>query len=199
MGGADAVVARASGYAAAGDLRFAAELLDRVVFADPDHVTAKEQLAGVYDRLAYGAENGTWRNFFLTGAHELRHGIVEAPPTVGSAELLAALTVEQLLDAIAVRIDGPRAWDERITVDWRFTDLGVTHRATLRNGVLTHRVADAVVDPPDLTLVLERAQMLGVVLGGGLDGIGTEGDLAVIGRLLAVIESPDRSFPIVTP
>jgi alkyl sulfatase BDS1-like metallo-beta-lactamase superfamily hydrolase len=41
--------------------------------------------------------------------------------------------------------------------------------------------------------------MLGVVLGGGLDGIGTEGDLAVIGRLLAVIESPDRSFPIVTP
>ena len=63
-----------------------------------------------------------------------------APATVGSAELLSALTVGQLLDAIAIRINGPRAWDERLTVDWRFTDLGETHRATLGNGVLTHRV-----------------------------------------------------------
>ena len=199
MGGADAVVAKAAAYAADGDLRFAAELLDRVVFADPDHVGAREQLAVVYERLAFGAENGTWRNFFLTGAHELRHGVVEASPTVGSAELLAALTVEQLLDAIAIRIDGPRAWDEVLTIDWRFTDLGQTHRATLRNGVLTHRVVDDGGDPADLTLVLEKPQMLGVILGVGLDQIGTEGDLDVIGRLLAVIETPDRNFPIVTP
>ena len=75
MGGADAVVDRAAGYAAEGDLRFAAELLDRVVFADPDHAAAKEALAGVFERLAYGAENGTWRNFYLMGAQELRHGI----------------------------------------------------------------------------------------------------------------------------
>ena len=199
MGGADAVVSLAAGYAADGDLRFAAELLDRVVFAEPDHRAAKEQLATVYERLAFGSENGTWRNFFLTGAHELRHGIVEAPPTVGSAELLAALTVEQLLDAIAIRIDGPRAWDEVLTVDWRFTDLGQTHRATLRNGVLTHRIVEEVGEAPDLTLVLERPQMLGVILGVGLDQIQTEGDLGVIARLLAVIETPDRNFPIVTP
>jgi len=199
MGGADAVVSLAAGYAADGDLRFAAELLDRVVFAEPDHRAAKEQLATVYERLAFGSENGTWRNFFLTGAHELRHGIVEAPPTVGSAELLAALTVEQLLDAIAIRIDGPRAWDEMLTVDWRFTDLGQTHRATLRNGVLTHRIVEEVGEAPDLTLVLERPQMLGVILGVGLDQIQTEGDLGVIARLLAVIETPDRNFPIVTP
>ena len=72
MGGADAVVTQADGYAAAGDLRFAAELLDRVVFADPGNGEAKELLAAVYDRLAYGAENATWRNFYLTGAQELR-------------------------------------------------------------------------------------------------------------------------------
>jgi len=199
MGGADAVRAKAASYAADGDLRFAAELLDRVVFADPSDTAAKEQLAGVYDRLAYGSENGTWRNFFLTGAHELRHGIVEAPPTVGSAELLGALTVEQLLDAIAIRIDGPRAWDEVLTVDWRFTDLGVVHRATLRNGVLTHRIVEEGGDPADLTLVLEKAQMLSVLLGVGLDQIQTDGDLGVIARLLAVIETPDTRFPIVTP
>ena len=46
MGGADAVVATARGYADRDDLRFAAELLDRVVFAQPDHALAKERLAG---------------------------------------------------------------------------------------------------------------------------------------------------------
>jgi alkyl sulfatase BDS1-like metallo-beta-lactamase superfamily hydrolase len=199
MGGSDATVAKAAAYADGGDLRFAAELLDRVVFADPGHRAAKEQLAGVYERLAHGAENGTWRNFYLMGAYELRHGVDADPPEIGSAELLAALTVEQLLDAIAIRIDGPRAWDERLSVDWRFTDLGVTHRATLGNGVLTHRVVERDGEPADLTLVLERGQMLPVLIGAGLDQITHEGDLRVIGRLLAVIELPDRNFPIVTP
>jgi len=199
MGGAEAVRAMAATYADEGDLRFAAELLDRVVFADPDDAAAKEQLAGVYDRLAYGSENGTWRNFFLSGAHELRHGVLDAPPTTGTAELLGALTVAQLLDAIAIRIDGPRAWDEELSVDWQFTDLGETHRATLRNGVLTHRVVEPGGAAADLTLVLEKSQMLGALLGVGLDQIRTEGDVGVIGRLMAVIQTPDTRFPIVTP
>jgi alkyl sulfatase BDS1-like metallo-beta-lactamase superfamily hydrolase len=199
MGGADAVVASAQGYADRGDLRFAAELLDRVVFAEPDHPLAKERLAAVYERLAYGAENGTWRNFYLTGAHELRNGVAADSVSVGSSELLSALTVGQLLDAIAIRIDGPSAWDEDLTMDWRFTDLRETHRVTLRNGVLTHRV---VVDPPapaDLTLSLTRPQMLGVLLGGDLDGVDTEGDVGVLARVVQVVEFADRNFPIVTP
>ncbi|MGD0882825.1 MAG: alkyl sulfatase dimerization domain-containing protein [Acidimicrobiales bacterium] len=199
MGGADAVVAKAQAYADDGDLRFAAELLDRVVFADPAHAMAKDRLAGVYEQLAYGCENGTWRNFYLMGAHELRRGIDANPPTVGSLELLSALTVEQLLDAIAIRIDGPRAWDERLTIDWRFTDLGVTHRATLGNGVLTHRVVGEGAVPADLTLTLEKAQMLGVIMGGSLDGVGQVGDVGVVARLVAVTAAPDPSFPIVTP
>jgi alkyl sulfatase BDS1-like metallo-beta-lactamase superfamily hydrolase len=209
MGGSDVVVARAEAYASNGDLRFAAELLDRVVFADPDHGAAKEILAGVYERLAYGAENGTWRNFYLMGAHELRHGIDASTVTVGSASLISALTVEQLLDAIAIRIDGPKAWDERLAIDWHFTDLKQTHRASLGNGVLTHRIvgdgavgeASTIQGAPsaDLTLTLTRTQMVDVLFGGGLDGISTEGDIGVITRLLAVVEFPDRNFPVVTP
>lgn len=204
MGGPDAVVALAAGYAGDGDLRFAAELLDRVVFADPTHAEAKEQLAVVYERLAYGAENGTWRNFFLMGAEELRHGIDPSSVAVGSPELLGALTVEQLLDAIAIRIDGPKAWDEQLSIDWVITDLGRTHRATLRNGVLTHRVVDGAgspgrLGPADLTLTLARSQLLGVFFGGGLEGIDVAGDPGVIDRLLAVVEFPDRNFAIVTP
>ncbi len=199
MGGVDAVLARAADYAASGDLRFAAELLDRVVFVAPDDIRAKEALAGVYDQLAWGSENGTWRNFFLTGANELRHGLGEPAPAVGSLELLAGLTPEQLLDAVAVRIDGPRAWDERITIDWALTDLEQTHRATLANGVLTHRLVPDGSPGADLRLILTKGQMLGAMIGLGLDQINHEGDLEALTTILAVIESPDRNFPIVTP
>jgi alkyl sulfatase BDS1-like metallo-beta-lactamase superfamily hydrolase len=199
MGGGDAVMAMAATYADGGDLRFAAELLDRVVFADPGHVAAKELLAGVYERLAFGSENGTWRNFYLMGAHELRNGVDSPAPTVGSAELLTALTVEQLLDAIAIRIDGPKAWDERLTIDWRCTDLGETHRASLANGVLTHRLVGEDEPAADLTVVLTKSQMLGILMGAGLEGMATEGDTGVVGRLLALVEAPDRNFAIVTP
>lgn len=57
-GGVDALVAKAREYAAAGDLRFAATLLDHAVFADPAHTEAKSALAEVYTRLGHGAENG---------------------------------------------------------------------------------------------------------------------------------------------
>ena len=198
MGGPAAVIARAEEYAERGDLRFSAELLNRVVFADPEHVQAKELLADVYDRLGYGSENGTWRNFYLMGAFELRNGIVATPAVTGSADMLQALTVGQMFDAIAVRVHGPRAWDERIVIDWRFTDLGQTHRTTLRNGVLTHRVAEGE-EGADLTLALSKLQMVGVLTGKGFDQIDHEGDLGAIGRLLGVLDAPDRDFPIVTP
>ena len=75
----------------------------------------------------HGAENGTWRNFYLMGASELRQGIVSAPvPSIG-AGMATALTVEQLFDSVAVRVNGPKAWSEELTIDWRFTDLGESY------------------------------------------------------------------------
>ena len=81
FGGADAVIAKAQGYIDDGDLRFAAELLNHVVFADETNRAARELLAGVYDTLGFGAENGTWRNFYLQGAYELRNGVEPRPWT----------------------------------------------------------------------------------------------------------------------
>jgi alkyl sulfatase BDS1-like metallo-beta-lactamase superfamily hydrolase len=198
MGGAEETVAKAVSYRDRGDLRFAAELLNRVVFADPAHDRARELLADVYQALGFGSENGTWRNFYLMGALELRHGIVEAPATIGSAELLGALTVEQLFDAVAIRINGPACWDERATVDWVFTDLGQTHRTELRHGVLTHRLHRSGPEA-DLRLTLTKPLLLGMVTRRTFDGIDHDGDLGAVGRLLGSVEAPDRNFPIVTP
>ena len=132
------MVAKARQYVDAGDLRFAAELLNHAVFADPGHAEAKELLASVYDKLGYGAENGTWRNFYLMGALELRHGAIPPSLSLASPDLIQALTVEQLFDSIAIRVNGPKAWSQTLTIDWNFTDVSSRHRMTLSNGALIH-------------------------------------------------------------
>ncbi len=199
MGGVDEVVTKAQRYADEGDLRFAAQLLKHAVFADEGHVGAKELLASVYERMGHGAENGTWRNFYLTGAKELREGItVNEFQMAASPEMLGALSVEQLFDSIAIRVDGPKAWDLAFAIDWTFTDLGHTVRTELSNGVLIQDV-DPRSGTPALTVTLTKAQLLGLLGGAGLDGIEHDGDTGVIGQLLGVLDSSTPDFPIVTP
>ena len=76
---------RAQTYVDDGDLRFAVELLNHVVFAQPDHAGAKQLLASAYTTLGHGSENGTWRNFYLMGAHELRDGVEPPPLSLGES------------------------------------------------------------------------------------------------------------------
>ena len=199
FGGADVVVAKAQGFIDDGDLRFAAELLNHVVFADESNTVARELLAGVYESLGHGAENGTWRNFYLQGASELRHGVSGVVVSTAGGDMARALTIDQLFDSVAIRVNGPRAWDEHLTIDWVFTDAGHTYRLELTNGVLIQHL-DPAGGGTDLTVTLTKPQLIGLLTGtGGLDGIATDGDLGVIQRLLAVIEAPTPGFAIVTP
>ena len=47
----------------------------------------------------------------------------------------------QVFDSLAVRLDGPRAWDHHLTICWEFTDDGAMYVTELRNGALNHRTA----------------------------------------------------------
>lgn len=197
LGGIDAVLAKAGDYAEAGDLRFAAQLLQHAVFADPAHGAAKELLAQVYERLGHGAENGIWRNFYLTGAQELRHGPEVTPVDLGGG-MAAVLSIEQIFDTLAIRIDAPKAWHDTIVIDWTFTDLGRSYRTTLRNGVLVQQ-QDPPAGHPDLSLTLTKPQLLGMLAGKGLGGITHDGDLGSLARMQAYLDAPDPRFAIVTP
>ena len=199
IGGQQAVREKAQKFADAGDLRFAAELLGHAVFAAPTDTAAKNALADVYQRLGYGAENGTWRNFYLTGALELREG--DKPPAIGDlgAGMASALTVEQLFDTIAIRIDGPRAAVQSLVIECHFTDSGSTLRLTLSNGALIQTENPRTTATADLTLTLTKAQLLGLLGGHGLAGIEHTGDPAVLGRLLGLLDTPNVAFSIVTP
>ncbi|MBA9002752.1 alkyl/aryl-sulfatase [Thermomonospora cellulosilytica] len=198
MGGASKVLALARDYTAQGDLRFAATLLNHVVFADPDNADAKTSLAEVYQRLGEGAECGTWRNFYLTGAMELRQGVTATPFGI-SEGMTAGLTTEQLFDSLAIRVNGPKAWNEHLTIDWSFTDTGDRYRTTLTHGALTHRKAPGDGTGANLTVTLTQPQLLGMLTGKGTQDVTTEGDTSALHRLMGVLDNPDPAFPIVTP
>ena len=118
--------------------------------------------ADAFERLGFGSENGTWRNAFLAGATELRHGQFGTPATAASADLIGALTVPQVFDTLAVRIDGPRAWNEHLVLSWVITDVGATYVTELRNGTLNHRTVDAPA-PATTTFTLTRPALIGLV------------------------------------
>jgi alkyl sulfatase BDS1-like metallo-beta-lactamase superfamily hydrolase len=201
-GGVEALVAKGKAYAAAGDLRFAATLLGHAVFAEPAHAGAREALAAVYQALGQGAENGPWRNFYLMGAQELRDRIVHNPVDLANAEIAGALSVDMLIDSLAVRINGPKAWDTPLILDWHVTDEGRVWRLRLSNGALTHR--STTPDRPhagaaDATYTLTKAQLLGVLAGQQPERIEVEGDPQAWARLAVLLDVPDVDFPIVTP
>ena len=103
-GGADAARSAARTAFDSGDLRWAATLASHIVFADQTDAQAKALLADTLEQLGFGAENGTWRNFFLRGASELRTQIAPPPPDTASPSVLSALTVEQMFDSLGVRL-----------------------------------------------------------------------------------------------
>ena len=203
-GGADAVVENGRAAFEGGDYRWAAEVLSHVVFAQPDHASASALLADTLEQLGYGSENGTWRNFYLSGAYELRNGQFGTPTVTASPDMVAQLSPDMLFDAMAVQVNGPAAWEEKLSIDVVLTDAGQRYRLRLANGVLTYSSAAQPGDA-DATLTTTRRSLPALALGTPSPerlaeaGIDVSGDGSVLARLTAVLDPGDPDFAIVTP
>lgn len=204
-GGADKAVAAAQKAFDGGDFRWAAELTKHVVFADPKHAAAKELMARSFEQMGYLAEAAPWRNFYLTGALELRQG----PPEKGLGrdaviDMLQHTPIERFLEAMAAALNGPKAADAKLTINLVFSDLKESHVLRLENGVLRHHPA-----PPDAaanaTLTLTKAFFLRMMTGraGAADLLMSdetkiEGSRIDLGRFFTLLDKPTGTFPIVT-
>lgn len=201
IGGIDRVVELARTAFDSGDYRWAATLLDHAIFTDEHHAAARALYADTLEQLAYGAENATWRNFFLSGATELREGKFGTPTQTASPTMLAQLTPEQMFDTFAINVNGPRAWDLDIAVDITFTDTADNYRLTLRNGVLVYRKVTADPATAQATVALANKLRLLTFAAGDSASAGLEitGDAAALSSLVAVLDRPDPDFDIITP
>lgn len=204
MGGADRVMKLAQEAEKSGDLRWAATLLNHLVFADAKNQAARNQLADIYTLLAFAAEAGTWRNIYLTGAQELRYGPVELPPGGFSPDVLTATTTSMLLDFAAVRVNPLKA-EAPFKLNLELSDRNETHLITVGNGVMVHEAglsdpkagASVRMKRPDLLMTLFVGMPFEPRVASG--DIIIKGDASLYAALVGLIEPLAANFPIVTP
>jgi alkyl sulfatase BDS1-like metallo-beta-lactamase superfamily hydrolase len=106
-----------------------------------------------------------------------------------------------MFDALAINVDGPRAWDLDVAVDVTFLDTGDNYRLTLRNGVLVHRRVSADGASAQATIRLAHKLRLLAYAGGDTTSPGVEitGDEAALANIVSVLDRPDPAFNIITP
>jgi len=203
-GGAEALLAQARGAFEGGDYRWVVELINHLIFAQPDHEEARRLQASALEQLGYQAESATWRNAYLMGAQELRQGTPPLPLSAGRQHL-EAMTAEQIFDTLGVRFD-PEAFGEgRIKLNFVLTDLNQQHVLGVGNATI-HHLADRRAEDADAELQLSRAT-LSALLGGhcSLDEALSESKLKLSGRrqsveqLLSAIDSASSFFGLIEP
>lgn len=206
MNGADEVLKKARKSYEAGDYRFVAEVTNLVVFADPANQPARDLCADAMEQLGYQAESGPWRNFYLTGAKELRQGVAKLPAPQGAdGDSVAAMSLDLLCDYLGMRLNAAKAGDRRIALNLLLTDTGQRLALVLSNGALSHGL-DSQEAAPDATLRLNRATLNALSFGGvtfdaalASNAVQVEGEARAMGDLLAMLDTFAFWFPIVTP
>jgi len=206
MGGADALLAKAREAYAKGEYRWVAQVVNHLVFAE-DNEQARSLQADALEQMGYQTENATWRNFYLSGAMELRDGVKEAQIAgTGAAplDIVACLGPEMIFDAMAVHLNGPKAAGKKAVINLRFTDTGQEYHLLLENSVLNH--GEGALEGADVTMSLPRATLDAIVAGAadpkaafGSGAVSVEGDGGKLGELFSLLDADVFWFNIVTP
>lgn len=204
MGGADKVLQLMRAAMEQGDYRWAAQLGNNLVFAEPDNQAAREAQADALEQLGYRSESAIWRNMYLTGVQELR----QVTPQQGAravADLVRAATPAMFMDVLAVRLDAEKAVGHDMTLNWDFDDLDQHFALTLRNGVLTYR-ENTRHATPDATVKMSKAvldrislRQLDFATAVQQGDIRIEGDAARFQALMAMLSSFQATFNVVSP
>jgi alkyl sulfatase BDS1-like metallo-beta-lactamase superfamily hydrolase len=203
MGGAERVLAEARRAFDGGDYRWAAMVLNHLMFAAPDHAEGRALLARTHRQMAYQSESGIWRNMYLSAARELENGIEPRASGVQSADLIAATPTSAILDLLAVRVNPERLGARRFAFNLVFPERNESFAVTIANGVLVHEAGVTLSDAPTVTSA--RAAFLQAMATGTMAQAVLRGQVRIAGNRRAlqglgeVFDTPDAHFPIVTP
>jgi alkyl sulfatase BDS1-like metallo-beta-lactamase superfamily hydrolase len=165
MGGSKKILARGRELHDEGRYLEATEILNKLVHAEPSNRAAKELLADVFEQIGYQQENPGLRNSFLNGAFELRSGIPPgSPPKSGGPDVIRAMTTEQFLDFVGIRMDSRKVEDLEFTINLVTPDNGEKFVIELSSATLTN-IEGYQADDADLTLTIDRADLEPVMMG----------------------------------
>ena len=205
MGGSAAVMKKAREAYNKGDYRWAAEVMNKVVFAEPNNTAAKNLQADILEQLGYQSENGTWRNEYLMGAYELRNGTPKITATTASPDTLNAMTPDMILDYFGMHIIGDKANGKKMVINWEEPNLKEKYVISLENSALVYRKVNSFGNA-DLSMTIPKESLLGIA--GNATTLDKEiqdgrakvtGDTSKFNELLETFDSFTPDFNIVTP
>ena len=164
MGGAEAILARCRQLYDEGEYRHAMEIVNKLVYAEPDNDDAKSLLADIFEQLGYQYESTSMRNAFLSAAKELRDGVPDSLGIdTGGADAIRAVTTSQWWDALAIRVDSQEADGLNFKLNFITPDNGEKLVVEMSNGTLTNIVGYTAADA-DATLTINRSDLLPVMM-----------------------------------
>ena len=203
MGGADKIMAKGKELYEEGKYLEATEILNKVLYAEPQNQDNKDLLADVFEQIGYQQETPGFRNSFLAAAYELRSGFPEgAPPKASGPDVIRAMSTELFLDFVGIRMDSRLAEDMEFTMNLITPDNGEKFVVELSNATLTN-VEGYLADNPDLTLTIDRVDLEQVMMGAKSlqaqieDGTAEiEGNADILTQLATTLAHFDLAFEI---
>jgi alkyl sulfatase BDS1-like metallo-beta-lactamase superfamily hydrolase len=207
MGGEKKVIKRAKLDYKKGEYRWVAQVLKHVVMANPKNTEAKNLLANAYEQLGYTAESSVWRNFYLTGADELRNGVADSKGTGGMMNLdtLLNMPMDDFLKFLSIKLNGTKAENKIMTFNLTFTDSKTNYMFDLDNSVLNFKKGK-MASNPDATLTLDRITFYQIALGRedlskmeAAGKVSISGDKEQFEDFLSLLDQFQPKVNIVTP
>ena len=165
MGGSAKIIAKGQVLYDQGKYLLATEILNKLVYAEPDNQPAKDLLADVFEQIGYQKESPSVRNSFLAGAFELRNGIPSgASPKTAGPDMIRAMTTELWLDFLGIRLDSKKADGINFVINLVTPDNGEEYVVELSNATLTN-IKGVQAKKPDLTVTIDRADLVQTMMG----------------------------------
>lgn len=165
MGGSEKIIAKGKELYDKGDYRLAMEILNKLVYAEPENTVAKDLLADVFEQIGYQKESPSVRNSFLAAAYELRNRIPSgtSPKSTGP-DTIRGMSTQLWLNALAISMDSRKVAGQHTVINLVTPDNDEKFVVELSNSVLTN-IAGHQADKPDLTITVNRTD-LEQVMGG---------------------------------
>ncbi len=203
MGGAKKIMDKGKQLNDQGKYLEASEILNKLLFAEPQNQAGKDLLADTYEQLGYQQENPGLRNSFLAAAYELRSGIPEGASLSSSGpDVIRAMTTGLFLDFLGIRMDSSKADGLAFKINLVTPDNGEKYLIELSNSTLTN-IEGYQADDADLTLTINRSDLSQVMMGAKTlaaqieDGTAkVEGDIGVLKQLGSMMVDFDPRFEL---
>lgn len=200
LGSTELVLCKAKKDYAKGEYQWVAQITKELVYADPANQKARNLCADALEQLGYQAESGAWRNAYLMGAAELRKGNLSglARTANGLASAMKEMTVDMLLDYIAILTDANAAQNDDVTLNLIVTDVNEKFYVTRKNGILLSYPGENRPDA-QASVTCKRLQLLALMQGQQAGQVQISGDATALKRLLAYASKFEKTFNVIEP